>query len=49
MGLTPDGFHEEVHGWEQVMARLRAEWEILRGVTQAGDEALNETLFKEKP
>jgi glycosyltransferase involved in cell wall biosynthesis len=28
--------------WEQVMGRIRAEWEILRSVTRAGDGAISE-------
>jgi len=28
-------------GWDQVRARIKAEWDILKTVAQAGDEALN--------
>jgi hypothetical protein len=33
----------EEKGWENVMARIKAEWEIIRSVTRAGDEALSDS------
>lgn len=33
---------EEEKGWEQVMARIRTEWDIVRSLTRAGDGALSE-------
>jgi hypothetical protein len=32
---------EAERGWEQVMARIKAEWEIIGSVTRAGDGALS--------
>ncbi len=43
--LTPesgDSSAEEEKGWEQVMARIRTEWDIVRSLTRAGDGALSE-------
>lgn len=39
---TTEHSQEEERGWENVMARIKAEWEILRSVTRAGDDALSE-------
>jgi len=35
---------EDELGWNQIMARIKVEWDILKTVAQAGDEALNESL-----
>jgi len=32
---------EDEFGWDQIRARIKAEWDILKTVAQAGDEALN--------
>jgi 1,2-diacylglycerol 3-alpha-glucosyltransferase len=37
--------HEDELGWDQIRARIKAEWDILKTVAQAGDEALNESFF----
>jgi 1,2-diacylglycerol 3-alpha-glucosyltransferase len=37
--------HEDELGWDQIRARIKAEWDILKTVAQAGDEALNESVF----
>ena len=36
---------EDELGWDQIRARIKAEWDILKTVAQAGDEALNESFF----
>ncbi len=46
--LRPDiseRMDDEEHGWEQIRARIKAEWDIIKTVAKAGDEALNESLF----
>ena len=32
-------------GWDQIRARIEAEWDILKTVAQAGDEAFSESFF----
>jgi len=32
-------------GWDQIRVRIEAEWDILKTVAQAGDEALSESFF----
>jgi len=32
-------------GWDQIRVRIKAEWDILKTVAQAGDEAMNESFF----
>lgn len=44
----PEMPREAISGWEQVIARLKAEWDIIKNVSQAGDEALLDSLFREK-
>ncbi len=34
--------HRDDAGWEQVVARIRTEWDIIKNLAQAGDEALAE-------
>lgn len=36
---------EDELGWDQIRARIEAEWDILKTVAQAGDEALSESFF----
>lgn len=38
---------EEEKSWHQVIALIKAEWDILKSVTQAGEEALHENWFFE--
>ena len=38
----PGSSADEEKGWEQVMARIRTEWDIVRSLTRAGDDALGE-------
>jgi 1,2-diacylglycerol 3-alpha-glucosyltransferase len=45
---TPHLDREEEKGWEQVMTRIKAEWEILRSLTRAGDDALSHRLSGQK-
>jgi glycosyltransferase involved in cell wall biosynthesis len=35
---------QEEISWQQVMARIKAEWDIIRSLTRAGDKALSEGL-----
>lgn len=45
--LQPDPatrHHEDELGWDQIRARIHAEWDILKTVAQAGDEALSESF-----
>ncbi len=35
-------FDDEERLWESIMARIKAEWEIIRSLTQAGEDALSE-------
>ncbi len=35
-------FDAEERSWESIMARIKAEWEIIRSLTQAGEDALSE-------
>ncbi|MDP1932450.1 MAG: glycosyltransferase [Gammaproteobacteria bacterium] len=37
---SPDRWSSTEQGWEQVMRFIAAEWEVLRTLTQAGDQAL---------
>ncbi len=37
--------HEAEVGWDQIRARIKAEWDILKTVAHAGDEALGENFF----
>lgn len=37
--------HEDELGWDQIRARIKAEWDILKTVAQSGDEAMNESFF----
>lgn len=37
--------HDDELGWDQIQVRIKAEWDILKTFAQAGDEALNESLF----
>ncbi len=39
---TPKHSPEEERVWEQVMARIKAEWEIISSFTRAGDKALSD-------
>lgn len=41
--------HEDELGWDQISARIKAEWDILKTVAQAGDEALSESFFASDP
>jgi len=41
--------HENELGWDQIMARIKAEWDILKTVAQAGDKALNEGFVASDP
>jgi glycosyltransferase involved in cell wall biosynthesis len=36
-------------GWDQIRVRIKVEWDILKTVAQAGDEALNESFFASDP
>lgn len=36
--------HREESGWEQVMARIRTEWDIIRTLANAGDDALTDRM-----
>ncbi|HSH30668.1 MAG TPA: glycosyltransferase [Thiohalobacter sp.] len=38
----PEHTREEESAWEQVRARIKAEWDILRSLTRAGDGALSD-------
>lgn len=44
---TPHDWEEQELGWEQLINRLKVEWDILKTVAEAGNEALQETLFAE--
>jgi glycosyltransferase involved in cell wall biosynthesis len=37
--------HDDELGWDQIRIRIKSEWDILKTFAQAGDEALNESLF----
>jgi glycosyltransferase involved in cell wall biosynthesis len=37
--------HEDELGWDQIRVRIKAEWDILKTVAQASDEALNGNFF----
>jgi glycosyltransferase involved in cell wall biosynthesis len=37
--------HDDELGWDQIRVRIKSEWDILKTFAQAGDEALNESLF----
>jgi hypothetical protein len=37
--------HEEIAFWEQIMTKIQTEWDILRTVSNAGDDAIIETFF----
>jgi 1,2-diacylglycerol 3-alpha-glucosyltransferase len=46
--LLPDGGmrqHEDELIWDQLRARIKAEWDIIKTVAQAGDEALIESFL----
>jgi glycosyltransferase involved in cell wall biosynthesis len=38
--------HEDELGWEQIRVRIKAEWDILKTVAQASDEALSGGFFE---
>jgi len=38
---------EEEQGWHQIIALIKAEWDIMKSVAQAGEEALHENWFFE--
>lgn len=42
---SPVRQHEDELGWDQIRARIKAEWDILKTVAQSGDEAMNESFF----
>jgi len=37
--------HEDELGWDQIRVRIKAEWDILKTVAQASDEALSGSFF----
>lgn len=46
-GLKPDPRSREFcdeSGWDQILARIKAEWDIFKAVAQAGDEAISERI-----
>lgn len=44
----PEDTREEESAWEQVRARIKAEWDILRSLTRAGDGALSDYWSDDK-
>ncbi len=42
---SPVRQHEDELGWDQIRARIKAEWDILKTVAQSGDEAMSESFF----
>ncbi|BAZ94777.1 glycosyltransferase [Thiohalobacter thiocyanaticus] len=44
----PEHTREEESAWEQVRARIKAEWDILRSLTRAGDGALSDYWSDDK-
>ncbi|RRQ22761.1 glycosyltransferase [Thiohalobacter thiocyanaticus] len=45
---APEHSREEESAWEQVRARIKAEWDILRSLTRAGDGALSDYWSDDK-
>jgi glycosyltransferase involved in cell wall biosynthesis len=46
--LRPDPqivWHEQEQGWDQLIARIKAEWDLLKGMAKAGDDAIQEGFF----
>lgn len=48
--LKAKSSHQSIEGekgWQQIIALIKAEWDIIKSVAQAGEEALHENLFFE--
>jgi hypothetical protein len=46
-GPTDESDADE-NGWEELMAAIRTEWDILKSMAGAGDAALGASLFSDK-